>query len=216
MREQFEKDIEIVKQMFMEMGKNAQNVIKTAVESLREQNTDKANLAIDLDDAVDALDFAIENKCLLLIALQQPIAKDLRSLGTILKMITDLERIGDYGVNIAKVTIAIGDDKLIKPLIDIPKMTEIIEDMLEKCMDSFIKEDVEAARSVAEMDDQVDALYKSIDDELIVLISQHKSFSTQALYLMRVARHLERIADHITNICERIIYMVTGERVEIN
>lgn len=216
MREHFAKDIESLKEMFIVMGKKSQQVIKLAVESLKEQDLEKANLAIRLDDEIDELEYKIENKCLLLIALQQPIAKDLRSVGTLLKVITDMERVGDYGVNIAKVTLAIGNEKLIKPLVDIPKMTAIIEEMLDKSMESFIKENIQLARSVAEMDDQVDELYEKINDELLDIIAQNPSVSKQATSLLLVARHLERIADHITNICERIIYMVTGERVEIN
>ena len=216
MREHFAKDIELLKEMFIVMGKKSQQVIKLAVESLKEQDLEKANLAIRLDDAVDELEYEIENKCLLLIALQQPIAKDLRSLGTLLKVITDMERVADYGVNIAKVTLAIGNEKLIKPLVDIPKMGAIIEEMLDKSMESFMKENIQLARTVAEMDDQVDGLYKNIHDELLSIMAENPSVLKQATSLLLVARHLERIADHTTNICERIIYMVTGERIEIN
>ena len=216
MREQFDKDIQDLKHMFIDMGEKTQEVIKVAVESLNEQDSEKAHLAIQLDDKVDELEHEIESRCLLLIALQQPIAKDLRNLGTLLKVITDMERIGDYGVNIAKVTLTIGNEAFIKPLVDIPKMTEIIKEMLEQCIDSFMREDIQIARRVAEMDDEVDMLYTHINDELVTIITQNPSVSKQVMNLMMVTRHLERIADHITNICERIIYMVTGERVEIN
>lgn len=216
MREHFAKDIELLKEMFIVMGKKSQQVIKLAVESLKEQDLEKANLAIRLDDAVDELEYEIENKCLLLIALQQPIAKDLRSLGTLLKVITDMERVADYGVNIAKVTLAIGNEKLIKPLVDIPKMGAIIEEMLDKSMESFMKENIQLARTVAEMDDQVEGFYKNIHDELLSIMAENPFVLKQSTSLLLVARHLERIADHTTNICERIIYMVTGERVEIN
>ena len=216
MREQFDRDIQQLKKMFIDMGEKTQESIKTAVESLKEQNMEKARWAVELDDQIDKLEYEIENKCLLLISLQQPIAKDLRSLGTLLKIITDMERMGDYSVNIANVTLTIGDEKLIKPLVDIPKMADIIEKMLDRCMDSFMREDTEMAREVAEMDDEVDALYAAINSELLTIISQDVSVSRQAMNLMLVTRHLERVADHITNICERIIYMVTGERVEMN
>jgi len=216
MRRHFAEEIRILKDMFAEMCKQSRQVIKLSVESLKEQDIEKANLAIKLDDTVDQLDFEIEDKCLKLIALQQPIAKDLRSVGTLLKIITDMERIGDYGVNIAKITLEIQNEKLLKPLIDIPIMTEIIEKMLDKTMESFMNEDIELARSVAEMDDEVDKLYTSISDEIMDIIAQNSAVSKQATSLLLVARHLERIADHTTNICERIIYMVTGERVEID
>ncbi|KXG74402.1 phosphate signaling complex protein PhoU [Thermotalea metallivorans] len=216
MREHFLKELEILKMMFLQMGEKVQEVICKAVESLKEQNLEKARWAIQLDDEVDKLEREIENKCMSLIALQQPIAKDLRRIGAILKGITDMERIGDYGVNIAKITLSIGNEKLIKPLIDIPKMATIIETMLQNSIESFMKEDIHMAKKTAEIDEAVDHLYKDIYEELHNILSQNPMGANQATSLLLVARYLERIADHTVNICERTIFMVTGDRVEIN
>jgi len=216
MRDIFINDLAHLNDMFVEMGNNAQQVIRWAIESLQYQDIEKANKAIELDDVVDRLDYEIENKCLSLIALQQPIAKDLRRLGTLLKVITDMERIGDYGVNIAKITLTIKNEKMTIPLTEIIKMSELVEDMISKSMDSFLKENVQLAKLISVMDDKVDDMFTSICDNLIEIISQNASVSKEATNLLFVARHLERTADHITNICERIIYMVTGELIEIN
>lgn len=216
MRENFEKEICHCKELFVEMGKKTQEVIKLALLSLEEKDTAKAKEAIVLDDGVDKLEYEIENKCLSLIALQQPIAKDLRTLGTLMKIITDMERIGDYGVNIAKVTLGIKNEVIQVPFAKIHTMNLIIEDMINKSMESFLKEDIQLAKHVAEMDDEVDDLFTEIIDDIIVFIMNNPTVSKEATNLMFVARHLERIADHTTNICERIIYMVTGVLEEIN
>lgn len=216
MRDVFIKDLVHLNEMFVEMGTNAQQVIRLAIESLHNQDIEKANKAIELDDVVDKLDHDIENKCLSLITLQQPIAKDLRRLSTILKVITDMERIGDYGVNIAKITLALNNIKRSLPLTEILKMSELVEDMISKSMISFLEENVELARTVSNMDDKVDEMFASICDNLIKIISQNATLSKEATNLLIVTRHLERTADHITNICERIIYMVTGDLIEIN
>lgn len=216
MRDIFIKDLAHLNEMFVEMGNNARQVIRLAIESLQEQDIEKAKKAIELDDIVDKIDHDIENKCLSLIALQQPIAKDLRRLGTLLKVITDMERIGDYGVNIAKITLTLNDKKMGIPLTEIIKMSEIVEDMISKSMVSFLEENVQLARTVSAMDDKVDEMFESICDNMIKIISQDATLSKEATNLLFVSRHLERTADHITNICERIIYMVTGELIEIN
>lgn len=215
MRETFERNLDQLNDMFMIMGNNAQQVIKLAMESLFKQDVEIANKAIELDDVVDHLDHDIENKCLSLITLQQPIAKDLRRLGTILKVITDMERVGDYGVNIAKITLTF-NNKISIPLDNINIMSDMVDDMIAKSLKSFIEGNVELARLVAEMDDKVDELFEKICNNLISLISQNATLTKEATNLLFVVRHLERTADHITNICERIIYMVTGELVEIN
>lgn len=216
MREHFHKELEDLKEMLLSMGKKAQEIITLSVESLKEQDLEKANTAILLDDEIDSLEYRLEDKCITLIACQQPMAKDLRRIITILKATTDIERMGDYSVNIAKITLEIGNAALIKPLIDIPKMAEIIESMVEGSIQCIISEDIKLATKIAEMDDEVDRLYEKILDDLQKIILKSPETSKQATLLLLVARHLERIADHTTNICERIISMVTGERVQIN
>ena len=216
MREHFDKDIRHVKESFLQMGEKAQEVILLAVSSLKEKDINKANQAIEMDDSIDQFDHYIENKCLSLIALQQPIAKDLRVLGSLIKIITDMERIGDYGVNIANVTLDLNHSLTNVPYENIHKMSEIIQEMLKLTMQSFMEENIELAMKIAKMDDQVDQLFMTIIDDAVDYINQAPDQTKIVTSLMFVARHLERIADHTTNICERIIYMVTGELVEIN
>lgn len=216
MRENFHKELIILKEMLLLMGKKSKEIITLSVESLKEQDLEKAKAAIALDDDIDSLEYKIEDKCVALIACQQPMASDLRRIIAILKATTDIERMGDYSVNIAKITLEIGNESLIKPLIDIPKMAQIIEQMVDGSIECIIREDIELATQIAEMDDQVDMLYERILVELQEIIVKDPDSSKQATLLLLVARHLERIADHTTNICERIISMVTGERVQIN
>ena len=133
-----------------------------------------------------------------------------------MKIITDLERMGDHAVNIAKVTLKIGNEPLIKPLIDIPRMAKLSENMVYKSLDAFMKADIHLAEEVAHDDEAVDEIYDEIYKELIEMMIEDPSITKQATHLLFIGRYLERIADHATNIGERVIYMVTGERVEIN
>ncbi|MGF7058795.1 phosphate signaling complex protein PhoU [Brassicibacter mesophilus] len=214
MRKHFDEQLDKLHLSLLKMGALVEDVIDLAIKSLVTQDLDKAQKVLKLDDKIDEMEIEIEEKCLNLLALQQPIAKDLRRISTILKIITDLERIGDHGVNIAKVTMKIGTQKHIKPLIDIPRMADITKQMVKKSLDSFINEDTNLARETAEMDDIIDDIYEDIYVELLEMLSVNKEIMQQVVYLLFVGRYLERIADHTTNICERIIYMTTGERVE--
>ncbi|RKD34287.1 phosphate signaling complex protein PhoU [Thermohalobacter berrensis] len=214
MRKHFHEELKNLHQSLLKMGAMVEDVIDTAITSLIEQDLAKADEVIIKDDKVDEMEIYIEKKCLELLALQQPLAKDLRQISGILKIITDLERIGDHGVNIARVTRKIGKEKFVKPLIDIPKMADIAKEMVKKSLDSFINEDVELAKEVAKMDDLVDDIYEDIYIELLEMLSENKKIMQQVVNLLFIGRYLERIADHTTNICERIVYMATGERVE--
>ncbi len=216
MRSQFQEELKVLKIKLLKMGSMVQNIIEVSVQSLAKQDLDRARSVFELDDDIDALELEIEIQCMNLIALQQPIARDLRTIGTILKIITDLERMGDHAVNIAKVTLEIGEDKLIKPLIDIPKMARLTEDMVNKSLDAFMHEDIELAKELDADDDQVDDLYEAIYLELIEMMLENPEIIKQATQLLFIGRYLERTADHATNIGERIIYMVTGERLKIN
>lgn len=216
MRENFAQKIENVKHQVLKMGALVEEVINMAVESLRNQDVELAKRVNDEDDKIDQLEIDIETECMNILALQQPLAKDLRTIATALKIITDLERIGDHAVNISKITMEIGNEKLIKPLVDIPRMAKLAQEMIKLSLDAFVKEDVALAEKVAEMDHEVDALYKNVIDDVINLIADNKEFAKQGTKLMFVGRYLERTADHTTNICERIIYMVTGVMKEIN
>lgn len=198
------------------MGAMVERIINDSVSALKNQDVEASKKIYTDDDKIDIIEHEIENKCVSLLALQQPLAKDLRTITTALKIITDLERMGDHAVNIAKITIEIGKEPFIKPLIDIPKMAEITQEMVKLSLDAFVKEDINLAKKVAEMDEEVDRLYEVIIKELLNIIAKDSNNINQAAKLMFVGRFLERIADHTTNICERIIYMVTGEYEEIN
>ncbi len=216
MRTEYTEQLKNLKVKLIKMGSLVQQIIEESLVALLDQDMEKARKIYQLDDRIDELELEIETECMRLIALQQPMAKDLRVIGTILKAITDLERMGDHAVNIAKQTEIIGEEPFVKPLVDIPRMAHLAEDMVAKALDAFIKEDVELAREVAHDDDAVDDLYESIYIELLEMMIHDQKIIKQAINLLFIGRFLERIADHATNIGERVIYMVTGERVEIN
>lgn len=216
MRTTYTERLNGLKIKLLKMGSMVQEIIEESLQALLEQDMQKAAKIYKMDDQIDALELEIENECMELIALQQPMAKDLRIIGTILKAITDLERMGDHAVNIAKQTRLIGDEEFIKPLVDIPRMARLSEKMVAKCLDAFLKEDLDLAREVAYDDQDVDEIYERIYTELMEMMIDDQKIIRQAFHLLLIARFLERIADHATNIGERVIYMVTAERVEIN
>lgn len=215
-RERFSKQIIDVKHKVVKMGALVEAIIELSVNSLKNQELEGAKKVFVDDDQIDAIELEIEQDCMKMLALQQPLARDLRTIATALKIITDLERMADHAVNIAKITLEIGDDPLIKPLIDIPRMASISQEMVKLSLDSFVREDIVLAEKAAAMDEEVDNIYLAIVEEVIDLISCDKDKVRQGTKLLFVGRFLERIADHSTNICERVIYMVTGELKEIN
>lgn len=216
MREHYDQQLADIKHKVLRMGSMVENIIDEAVTSLKNQDLELAKKIYTDDDKIDELEIEIEHDCVNILALQQPLARDLRTITTALKIITDLERMGDHAVNIAKVTLEIGKEELVKPLIDIPKMAELSQQMVRMSLDAFVKEDIELARKSVEIDEQVDDLYNDVMREVIELITTNKGYINQGSKFLFVARYLERIGDHTTNICERIIYMVTGELKEIN
>ena len=215
-RESFEASIKSLKEDVVQMVESVEEIVIKSVDSLVNKDVTLAREVIKLDDNIDELQNNIEEKTIELIALQQPMAKDLRTIFSISKIITDLERVGDFCVNISKETIKIGNEPLIKPLIDIPKMRDIILGMLRNSKISFINEDSKLAYRVGKEDELIDNLYKDIYTEILMMIHSDSKNINQGTKLLFVGRYLERMADHITNICERIIYIVDGESVEIN
>ncbi len=215
-RENFTQKILDVKHKVLEMGALVENIIETTVTALKTQNLELAKEVCEKDDEIDHLELEIEKECMMLLALQQPLAKDLRTIASALKIITDLERMGDNSVNIAKVILEIGIDPLIKPLVDIPKMSHIAQEMIKLSLEAFVNEDVVLAGKAARMDEEVDKLYEGVVNDTLSIITENKEFTKQGIKLMFIGRYLERIADHSTNICERTIYMITGELEEIN
>lgn len=215
-RNNFEASITSLKEEVVKMMESVEELIIKSVDSLTSKDVNLAREVIRLDDNIDELLENIEEKTIELIALQQPMAKHLRIIFSISKIITDLERVGDFCVNISKETIKIGDEAHIKPLVDIPKMRDIILGMLQNSKTSFINEDAGLAYRVGREDELIDNLYKDIYTEILMMIHSDSRNINQGTKLLFVGRYLERMADHITNICERIIYIVDGEKVEIN
>jgi phosphate transport system protein len=187
-----------------------------SVKILERRDHKAAKLLRKADHIINTKRFEIEADTLTLIATQQPMAGDMRILAAVLEIATDLERMGDYAKGIAKVSLKIGDEPLVKPLIDIPLMAQTATRMLRQALDAFSRGDAELAHSIPDQDDKVDALYNQIYRELLTHILSDPSIIDQANNLLWVAHNLERTADRVTNICERTIYMVTGEIVEID
>lgn len=216
LREPFMQFLKSLRQDLVEMGEKTAEMIQKALDALVQRNPDLAQEVIKLDDVVDSLDLAIETKCIELIATQQPMAKDLRVIGTALKIITDVERIGDYAVDIARKAIILAPLPPLKPYEDVPKMAELVQEMLSRGLRAYQNRDVEEAREVGKVDHEVDRLYNLTFDELIEYMKKNPENVERAAHLLLVARYFERIGDHITNIAERIVYMETGELVQLN
>jgi phosphate uptake regulator, PhoU len=215
-RQQFDNDLEELRQRILELGTLVEQRIALAVGALYAQNLETANSVIVGDLELNQLQNLIEEKCILLIATQQPLARDLRKVVAGFKISIYLERMGDLAVNLAKVTIRIGKEKLIKPLIDIPRMSTIVQEMIAKGLIAYIQEDAAIAVEMSEIDHQVDHLYAQIFRELLVLMMSDPRTINQANYLLFAAHHLERIGDYCTNIAEEIVYTVTGNRPDLN
>ncbi len=190
--------------------------IARSVDALRRRDFNESETIISDDMKINRKRFEIEEKCLLLLATQQPMATDLRVIAAAMHIITDLERMGDHAEGIAKINLMMGDEPLLKPLIDIPKMADKSRDMLRRALDAFIARDAVAATALATEDDEVDTLYNQVYRDLLQIMIADPSTITRATYLLWVAHNLERVADRITNICERIVFMVTGQMQEMN
>ena len=212
-RQSFDQELESLRQELVHMGQIVQDSIKNAVDALARRDKALAQRVMDGDDLIDSMQVEIEERCISLIARQQPVATDLRILGTGLKITTDLERIGDHAFDIAKIVLLIGDEPLIKPLVDIPRMAVMAQSMLEDSLQAYLKLDIQLAEKVCRDDDLVDQLYHQVFRELLTYMLEDPKKINQATQLIFVARYLERIADHSTNVAEWVIYLVTGERL---
>jgi len=215
-RHSFDRALEELQQDILRMGSIVEQAIYNSVHSLAIQNVALAEEIIKGDTVVDQMELEIEDKCLKLIATQQPIAGDLRKISTGFKIITDLERMADHAVDIAKMTKRLDGQPLIKPLVDIPRMAALTQQMVKDGLDAYVRGDVELARTLNEKDDEVDHIYSQVFRELLTYMMEAPRTITQATSLLFVGRHIERIADHATNIGERVIYLVTGERPDLN
>ncbi len=215
-RKTFERELQLLQDQVLVMGSMVEEAMMTSIEQLKRRDLPGAQRLIEHDVEINAKRYAIEGQALALIALHQPVARDLRTLAAILEIATELERIGDYAKGIAKINLLIGEKPLLKPLIDIPLMAEKGLNMLRRSLDAFVQQDVEAARAIPADDDEVDHLYEQVYRELMTYILADPSTIEQANHLLWAAHNLERAADRVSNICERILFTVTGELSEFD
>ncbi len=214
-RTAFHKKLREVQDDVLAMVSMVEKATSRSIEALKERDLDKAHEIVADDPKINRKRFDIEEKCVQLIATQQPMASDLRTIICVLNIITEIERIGDHAEGIAKIVVMIGDEPPLKPLIDIPRMAQKVNDMLHRSLDALINRDADAARRIAAEDDEVDNLYDQVFRELLTFMAEDPKTITRATRLIWVAHNLERSADRVTNICERVVYMVTGKMEEI-
>ena len=214
-RTAFHRRLREIQDDILAMGSMVGKAISRSITALKNRDLDLAQQVVADDKKINVKRFEIEEKCVELIATQQPMAGDLRTILAVLNIISEVERIGDYAEGIAKIAIMTGDEPPLKPLIDIPRMAEQTVAMLQRSLDAFINRDAEAARKISAEDDVVDNLYDQVFRELLTFMAEDPKTITRATRLIWVAHNLERAADRITNICERVVYVVTGKMEEI-
>jgi phosphate transport system protein len=215
-RSTLDRELIEINERLLRIGNLVDVAIERAVQALAHRDQGLAR-QVDADDAsVNALRFEIEEACLALIAQQQPAATDLRAVLTAFSIVTDLERMGDHAAGIARTVLHMGDEPLLKPLIDLPRMAEICREMLRLSLQAYVERDAEKARPIVAMDDSVDALYTQTFREILSYMVEDPRTTSRGLYLMFAAHNLERIGDRVTNIVERILFMTSGEMRELN
>jgi phosphate transport system protein len=211
----FHRRLREIQNDVLAMGSMVEKAIDRSVTALKQRDLKLAQEIIDNDQMIDRRRFEIEENCVELIATQQPMASDLRTIICVLSIITELERIGDHAEGIAKIVIMIGNEPPLKPLIDIPRMAENTGNMLRRSLQALVDRDAEAAKKIAAEDDEVDQLYTQVFRELLSFMVEDPKTITRATRLIWVAHNLERSADRVTNICERVVFNVTGRMEEI-
>lgn len=215
-RKEFDSNLEGLRNMLRDMGEHVRSALKSAVQSLQYKDLEKAQAVVDNDVVLNRLEEQIMDIGSKLIVTQQPVAKDLRKIIVAFKISSDLERMGDLALDLAKVTLRMDQQELIKPLVDIPRMAEIVDKMIEDSLNSYLDENTDLAYKMAQDDDEVDQLYSTILRDLYSVISNHPEKFHQALLVTLASRYIERIADHATNIGESTVYLVTGSRPDLN
>ncbi len=214
-RTDFHKRLREIQDDVLALGSMVGKATQRAVEALKNRDLTLARRVVADDKKINQKRFDIEEKCVQLIATQQPMASDLRIIVAVLNIITEMERIGDHAEGIARIAILNGDEPPLKPLIDIPRMAEQTVDMLRRTLDAFVNRDAAAARKISAEDDTIDQLYDQVFRELLTFMAEDPKTITRATRLIWVAHNLERSADRITNICERVVFVVTGKMEEI-
>jgi len=215
-RNSFDLKLQQLHEDLMSMGEVVAKQIEDSINALKEQDEALTDKVIEKDDIVDKFEEEIEDKCIKLMATEQPLAGDLRRIFIATKIITDLERMGDHAVDIAKIAKKLIGENYIKELIDIPKMAKIVEGMIKDSLEVYINRDISGAHEVSKKDDEVDKLYKNIFAELLIVMRKDPTTINQASQFLFVCKFLERMADHATNICEWTVYLECGERLKLN
>ena len=216
-RDMLDRKIRMLLDEIVQMDQMVEDATRQAVDALRRQDLELARKVYDGDREINARRFTLENDCMITIATQQPImAGDLRRVASILEVVGELERMGDYAKGIARICLMIGEQPLIKPLVDIPQMAQIAVDLQHRAVSAFIALDTQEARRIPAEDDRVDELYQHVYRELVAIMINDQAAIDQANHLMWVAHNLERMADRVINICERTIYVATGELAELD
>lgn len=216
LRQTFDRELQRLQDDMLVVGRMVEKALIESVEILKRRDLEGARRLIAGDQIINEKRFAIEADCLALIATQQPVASDLRTLAGVLEIITELERIGDYAKGIARIAIMTDQEPLLKPLTKISDMAEKTRNMLNRALEAFVQRDVALARAISAEDDEVDALYSQVYRGLLSIVTADTGTIDQAAYLLSVAHNLERTSDRVINICERVIFTVTGEMVELD
>jgi len=216
LRSAFDQRYIQIRDDLLRMGQMVDTAIDRSVTSLKERDHGLARQIIAEDLVINALRSTIEEECLVLIATQQPTAVDLRAVVTAMFLTNEMERIADHAAGIAKVVLRMGDEPLLKPLVDIPKMAELARDMLRQSLDAYLARDIQAAHAIAARDDEIDRSYRAIFTELLGIMAQDPSTVSRATYLLWCGHNIERIGDRVTNIAERIVFMTTGMVEDLN
>jgi len=215
-RQVFEEEMAAVNQEILRMGVMVEEALHQAVESLVNKDGELARAVVAGDAAINQVEQEIEDRCIVLIAREQPVATDLRKLITSLKIVTQLERMGDHALHVAKGTLRLLPETYMKPLIDIPRMAEIGIGMIRDVLTAFLDNNAQRAREVASRDHLVDELHNQVMREVFTYMMENTKNIPQSISLLFISRFLERVGDHVTNICEWVVYSATGERVELN
>lgn len=215
-RESFSKHIKELEKDVVQMGEMVITAINRSVEALKTLDAGQAKQVISDDTLINKKRWDIEENCITLIATQQPVASDLREIVAVLSIAGELERMADHAEGIGKIVILHGSEPLLKPLVDIPQMAEICISMLKKSLDAFLNRDANAAQAICTEDDRVDLLYEQVYRVFLGYMIENPRTITRATYLIWAAHNLERIADRVTNICERVVFLVTGAISEVN
>ncbi|WP_042202554.1 phosphate signaling complex protein PhoU [Paenibacillus camerounensis] len=215
-RKEFDKDLEELRSLLQQMGEHVIDALEGAIVALQTLDIARAQEIVKADLHLNAMEDRIMEIGSRLIITQQPVAKDLRRIIVAFKISSDLERMGDLALDVAKVTMRIQGQTLIKPLVDIPRMAEIVSVMITEAIQSYLDENTDLAYKMAQDDDQVDGLYSSTINELYTYMVEKPESLNQAMLLTLVGRYIERIADHATNIGESVVYLVTGKRPDLN